>query len=101
MIKETAMWKKTRWFIPPLIVIILVLVFFIGNIGREKPPTQELENAERAVVEAKQKEADIYVPDVFSKAEETLKKAKDLMRERKYKEAKKAAEDSINLAKQA
>ena len=93
-----AMSKKFLWLIPPLVIIILILVLLIG---REKPPTQELENAERAVVEAKQKEADIYVPDVFSKAEESLKKAKDLMREKKYKEAKKAAEDTINLAKQA
>jgi hypothetical protein len=92
------MWKKIRWFIPPLAIVILILVLLIG---REKPPTLEVENAEKAVAEAKQKEADIYAPDIFSKAGETLKKAKDLMREKKYKEAKKAAEDTINLAKQA
>lgn len=92
------MSKKFLWLIPPLVIIILILVLLIG---REKPPTLEVENAEKAVAEAKQKEADIYVPDIFSKAEETLKKAKDLMREKKYKEAKKAAEDTINLAKQA
>lgn len=93
-----AMSKKFLWLIPPLVIIILILVLLIG---REKPPTLEVENAEKAVAEAKQKEADIYVPDIFSKAEESLKKAKDLMREKKYKEAKKAAEDTINLAKQA
>jgi Sec-independent protein translocase protein TatA len=92
------MWKKIRWFIPPLVIVILILILIFG---REKPPTLEVENAEKAIAEAKQKEADIYVPDIFSKAEETLKKAKDLMREKKYKEAKKAAEDTINLAKQA
>lgn len=92
------MSKKFLWLIPPLVIIILILVLLIG---REKPPTLEVENAEKAVAEAKQKEADIYVPDIFSKAEESLKKAKDLMREKKYKEAKKAAEDTINLAKQA
>ena len=92
------MSKKIIWFMPPLVIIILILVLLIG---REKPPTLEVENAEKAVAEAKQKEADIYVPDIFSKAEETLKKVKDLMREKKYKEVKKAAEDTINLAKQA
>lgn len=92
------MSKKYIWFIPPLVILILILVLLIG---REKPPTLEVENAEKAVAEAKQKEADIYVPDIFSKAEETLKKVKDLMREKKYKEVKKAAEDTINLAKQA
>jgi len=92
------MSKKFLWFIPPVVIIILILVLLIG---REKPPTQEVENAERAVAEAKQKEADIYVPDIFSKAEESLKKAKDMMREKKYKETKRAAEETINLAKQA
>ena len=92
------MSKKFLWLIPPLVIVILILVLLIG---REKPPTLEVENAEKAVAEAKQKEADIYVPDIFSKAEESLKKAKDLMREKKYKEAKKAAEETINLAKQA
>lgn len=92
------MWKKIRWFIPPLAIVILILVLLIG---REKPPTQEVENAERAVAEAKQKEADIYVPDIFSKAEESLKKAKDLIQERKYKEAKKASEEATRLAREA
>jgi len=92
------MWKKILWFIPPSVILILILVLLLG---REKPPTQEVENAGRAAAEAKQKEADIYVPDVFSKVEESLKKAKDLMREKKYKEAKKSADDTINLAKQA
>jgi Domain of unknown function (DUF4398) len=92
------MWKKIRWFIPPLAIVILILVLLIG---REKPPTLEVENAEKAVAEAKQKEADIYVPDIFSKAEESLKKAKDLIQERKYKEAKKAAEEATRLAREA
>lgn len=93
------MSKKILWFIPPLVIIIILILVLL--IGREKPPTQEVENAERAVAEAKQKEADVYVQDIFSKAEESLKKAKDLMGEKKYKEAKKAAEETINLAKQA
>ncbi|MBS3917884.1 MAG: DUF4398 domain-containing protein [Deltaproteobacteria bacterium] len=92
------MSKKLFWFMPPLVIIILILVLLIG---REKPPTLEVENAEKAVAEAKQNEADIYVPDIFLKAEESLKRVKDLMREKKYEEVKKAAEDTINLAKQA
>jgi hypothetical protein len=92
------MWKKYWWLIPLFIVLVLIIILLVG---REKPPTQEMSNAEKAVAEAKQKEADIYVPDVFSKAEEGLKRATDLMREKKYKEAKKAAEETISLAKQA
>jgi hypothetical protein len=92
------MRKKILWFIPPLVILIVILVFLLG---REKPPIREVENAERAMAEARQKEADIYVPDIFSKAEESLKRAKDLMKEKKYKEAKKAAEETVHLAGQA
>jgi methionyl-tRNA synthetase len=92
------MWKKYWWLIPLLIVLVLIIILLAG---REKPPTQEMINAEKAIAEAKQKEADIYVPDIFSKAEGTLKKAKDLMREKKYKEAKKEAEDAVRLAREA
>jgi hypothetical protein len=97
-IGEIKMWKKYWWLIPLFIVLVLVILLLAG---REKPPTQEMTNAEKAIAEAKQKEASIYAPDIFSKAEESMKKAKDLTREKKYKEAKKAAEDTINLAKQA
>ena len=92
------MRKKIGWFILLLAVIISILIL---NFGREKPPTEEVENAERALAEAKQKETDIYVPDIFSKAEETLKKTRALIQERKYKEAKRAAGETIDLAKQA
>jgi methionyl-tRNA synthetase len=92
------MWKKYWWLIPLFIVLVLIVLLLAG---REKPPTQEMMNAEKAIAEAKQKEADIYVPDIFSKAEESLKKAKDLIQERKYKEAKKAAEEATRLAREA
>ena len=69
--------------------------------GCAKPPTKEVENAEKAIAEAKQKEADLYVQDVFTKAQDALKNAKDLIAVKKYMEAKKAAEDAANLANQA
>jgi len=80
--------------------ILLVLIILLLA-GREKPPTQEIINAEKAIAEAKQKEANLYVPDIFLKAEESLKKAKDLIQERKYKEAKKEAEDAARFAREA
>lgn len=69
--------------------------------GCARPPTKEVENAEKAIAEAKQKEADLYVQDVFTKAEDALKNAKDLIAVKKYREAKKAAEDAATLAQQA
>jgi F0F1-type ATP synthase membrane subunit b/b' len=88
-----------RSFIYCLFVFMLSLsIAFLY--GCAKPPTKEVENAEKAIAEAKQKEADLYVQDVFSKAEDALKNAKDLIAVKKYKEAKKAAEDAANLARQ-
>ena len=92
------MGKKILWLIP-VVVILIILLFLL--FGREKPPTQELANAEKAVAEAKEKEADIYAQDLFSKAEDRLKRAKDLNLEKKYKEAKKAAEETVALAREA
>jgi predicted S18 family serine protease len=92
------MGKKILWLIPVVVILILLLFLFFG---REKPPTQELANAEKAVAEAKEKEADLYAQDLFSKAEDSLKRAKDLNQEKKYKEAKKAAEETVTLAREA
>ena len=92
MLKKVQDAKFLVWF--------TVLSFvFLG--GCAKPPAKEIESAEKAVAEAKQKEADLYVMDVFSKAEEALKKSKSYVDEKKYKEAKSAAEEALGLAQQA
>jgi len=93
------MWKKMFAFISPLLLLVLIIIPLTGC--GEKPPTQEISNAEKSISEAMQKEANIYAPDIFSKAEESLKMAKDLLAQKKYKEAKKAAEDAVALSQQA
>ncbi len=93
------MWKKICALISPLLVLFLMIILLTGC--GEKPPTQEISNAEKSISEAAQKEANIYAPDIFSKAEESLKMAKDLLAQKKYKEAKKAAEDAVALSQQA
>jgi predicted small lipoprotein YifL len=93
------MWKKICGFISSLLVLILMIIPLTGC--GEKPPTQEISNAEKSISEALQKEGNIYAPDIFSKAEESLKMAKDLLAQKKYKEAKKAAEDAVALSQQA
>jgi F0F1-type ATP synthase membrane subunit b/b' len=92
------MLKKSLYFILFVFIFTLSLSYLSGC---AKPPTKEVEQAEKAIAEAKQKEADLYVQDIFTKAEESLKKAKDLIGEKKYKEAKKAAEEAASLAQQA
>ncbi len=79
-------------------VLAASLVFFAGC---AKPPAQEIESADKAVAEAKLKEADLYVQDIFAKAEETLKRAKSHVDEKKYREAKALAEEALSIAQQA
>jgi F0F1-type ATP synthase membrane subunit b/b' len=92
------MQKKIFYF--GMLVCILILSILILS-GCAKPPTQEVAQAEKAIAEAKQKEADLYVQDIFTKAEDSLKKAKDLINQKKYKDAKKAAEEATQFAQQA
>jgi superfamily I DNA/RNA helicase len=83
-------------------ILVCVLILAVSTLsGCAKPPTQEMEKAEKAIADAKQKEADVYVPDLFAKAEDSLKKAKDFISGKKYKEAKEAAEQTATLAQQA
>jgi hypothetical protein len=87
-----------------MFLTVLALLFissFAILAGCSKPPTQEIAKAEKAVDEAKQKEADIYVSDIFSNAEKSLKKAKELVVNKNYKEAKQAAEETVLVAQKA
>jgi hypothetical protein len=81
--------------------IILCYMFFMLFMGCSKPPTQEVENAEKTIANAKKAEADLYVQDIFTKAENSLKQANDLITQKKYKEAKTAAEEAAKLALEA
>jgi hypothetical protein len=92
------MLKKCRSY--GLIATMLALSFIIFA-GCSKPPTEEMTKAEKAVEDAKLKEAPVYVPDLFAKADESLKKAKDFVTGKKYKEAKQAAIETDTLAQQA
>ena len=89
------MGKQLSFYMFPLFIFLLSLTLLIGC---AKPPTQEIENAEKAIAQAKQKEADLYVQDEFRRAEEAVKKAKDLVAAKKYKEARTSAEDAANIA---
>ena len=66
-----------------------------------KPPTQEMAAAGKAIADAKAKEADLYVQDVFAKAEDEMKKANEMVAAKKYDEAKTAAMEASKIAQQA
>ncbi len=80
------------------VLAVAALIFIIILPGCTKPPTEEMAKAEKALETAKAKEADIYLEDGFKKAEADLKKAKDLVAQKEYKEAKAAAEEASSGA---
>ena len=84
-----------------IVFITMVVLSFTLFAGCAKPPTEEMTKAEKALEEAKQKEAPVYVPDLFKKAEESLAKAKDYVTNKKYKEAKQVAIETEAFGRQA
>lgn len=91
--------SKNLTFTGIFAIMFICVVSLVG--GCAKPPAQEITKAERAVDEAGQKEAPIYVPEIFKIAEDLLKNAKDLVADKRYKEAKNAAEEATRIAGQA
>lgn len=81
-----------------LFVVLILQVFLFGC---SKPPTEEMIKAEKALEQAKQKEADIYAQDVYNKTEKTYKKAKELVSAKSYKEAGAVAKEVPLFAQQA
>jgi hypothetical protein len=77
--------------------IAIILLFCTALLsGCAKPPTEEIAKAEKALEEATAKEVNLYIEDAFKKAEADLKKAKDFVVEKKYKEAKSAVEEAAS-----
>jgi hypothetical protein len=77
--------------------IVIILLFCTALLsGCAKPPTEEIAKAEKALEEATAKEVNLYIEDAFKKAEADLKKAKDFVVEKKYKEAKSAVEEAAS-----
>lgn len=89
------MGNRNRLFALFIMLCCVSLVLFAGC---AKPPTQEVESAEKAIADAKKAEVNLYVQDIFAKAENSLKQAKELITQKKYKEAKAAAEEAAKSA---
>jgi hypothetical protein len=77
-------------------ILSLAMVFACA-----KPPTQEIADAEKAIADAKMKEADLYVEDIFAKAESEMKKVGEMVAAKKFSEAKAAALEAVKMAQQA
>ena len=58
------------------------------------PPVEELARAQKALDDARAKEADIYLEEGFKKAEAALSKAKEALARKSYKDARSAAEEA-------
>jgi hypothetical protein len=71
------MWKKYWWLIPLFRVLVLIILLLAG---REKPPTQEMINAEKAIAEAKQKE----IQGMIGKWEIEMMNIKEIIQGQKY-----------------
>ena len=82
-----------------LVILSLIWVMFLRK--RRGPSAEEVKNAEMALSEAKQKEADLYAPDEYQRAEDSLAKATHLLAAREYGKAKKAVEEATGQARQA
>jgi putative cell wall-binding protein len=86
------------------IVVVLVILYLIWVIFLRKrlgPPAEEMKNAELALAEAKQKQADLYAQDEYKRAEDSLTMATHLMAAKEYSKAKKALEEATVQARKA
>lgn len=84
-----------------MLFFVFAVISLMLLVGCSKPPTEALQKAEQALEEAKQKGANLYVEDLFKKAEEGLKKAKDQVAAKQYKEAAQTLLEVIPAAEQA
>ena len=82
-----------------LVILFLIWVLFLRK--RMGPPAEEMKNAEMALAEAKQKEADLYAQDEYKRADDSLIMATRLMAAKEYSKAKKALEEATEQARKA
>jgi len=89
--------KQTIWKMG-LVICMCALSLILAC---AKPPTQEMADAAKAIEDAKAKEADLYVQDVFTAAQDEMKKAGEMVTEKKYDEAKTAALEAAKMAQES
>lgn len=86
------------------IVVALAILYLIWSIFLRKgtgPSAEEVKNAEIALSEAKQIEADLYAQDEYQRAEDSLARATSFLAAKDNRKAKKAIEEATVQARQA
>jgi len=81
-----------------LVILNLIWIIFIRKRG---PSAEEVKNAEMALSEAKQKEADLYAQEEYQRAKDSLAETTHLLAAKEYRKAKKAVEEATGQARQA
>ena len=84
-----------------VVVAILSLIWVMFMRKGRGPSAEEVKNAEMALAEAKQNEADLYAQDEYKKAEDSLARATHLMAAKDNRKARNAIEDATMQARQA
>lgn len=82
-----------------LVIFLLIWILFLRK--KMGPPTEEIKNAEMALSEAKQQEADLYAPVEYKSAEDSLATATHLLAAKEYSKARKALEEATGQARKA
>lgn len=81
--------------------IFLALLVLVSLAGCAKPPTHEISQAELAFQQATDADAQAYAADQYMSAEEALNEARQLMEQKKYKQAKEKALEATKMARDA
>lgn len=71
-----------------LVIPLIIFAFSLMILGCAGEPQKELASAKDALEKATTAEADRYVSDLFTEAENTLTEAQNLIAQKNYKEAK-------------
>lgn len=81
------------------IIAFLTMLFLLPSC--EKPPVDDMIRAEKSLKEARDVGADRYAPVRFGKADETLARARHLIKSKQYKEAAGSAKLAEGYARQS
>ena len=76
-------------------ITMVVLAAVFSACSSTKPPTQKLVQTETAITQAEQVGAEEYAPLQIREARKKLEKARDLVNDEKYEEAKRMADRAM------
>ncbi len=75
-------------------IVAVSVVLFIGGCSSKSVPMDTISSAESAINRASENKAEVYAPLELRIAKEKFEKAKELLKDKKYEEAKMLAEEA-------